>query len=618
MKPSAIQSYVCILLSVLILSCGQICLAADGEGSASLIPQKDWVAGSSVKFEVDYTAGPSGIAVNGVVVVCLHHALEDLDWTIQTSDPSKPGYVKVLCDTPDNLSATFADWATPAIIKVSGIYRHTVMVKVKDVAIKPGEKIRLIYGAGDDGVHLPVMTNKRNQIRLFTDADADGKFAMVNSVPINNIIAGPAVKLFVTANATRRVGDTARVLVRAEDQYNNLAEDCRAKLVITGMPGCPKSAITLKNGLARIDIPVSKPGVFRVSASGLGMKARSNPIVVTAKAPRYGVYFGDIHGHSGLSDGVAETSEEYYAYARDAAGLDVCASAEHAPREGARIATKKFNDPGRFVTIWGYEWVQQDPGRLDRNIYFRDEDCPIPEGWPRTIEGFWESVKKSYGENTDHRVIIGPHMFTYKTKAQPWYETWNTNYERFVEIYSTHGMSEYSGNPRMVAHGNVQENFFAQEGLKYGRKFGIIASSDNHDSHPGRSNFGPQRGGLVAFLAKDLTRESIWDAWWNRRVYATTTERIYIDFQIDGHVMGEEFKTANKPRISYTVHGCDDNFDVFLLKNCEVIKKSSTTNGTIKVDFRDKDFQGDSYYYLRVVQKDGEWAWSSPIWVDKK
>ncbi|MHB9037151.1 MAG: hypothetical protein ACYC64_10810 [Armatimonadota bacterium] len=606
------------IASVLVSLCfAQTCLASDGEGSALLIPRQDWVAASFVKFEVDYTAGPSGVAVGGEVAVCFHHALEELDQAIQTADPSKPGYVKVLCDTPDNLSATYAAWATPAILKVSGIYHHAVIAKVGREAIKPGEKIRFIFGAGDEGVKLPVMTSKRNQIRVFTDADADGNFAMVNSVPINNIIAGPTVKLFVTANATRKVGDTARVLVRAEDQYNNLAEDCQAKLMISGMPGCPKSAVALKNGLAHIDIPITKPGVFRVTASGRGMKARSNPIVVTAKAPRYGVYFGDIHNHTQLSDGVAETAEECYAYARDMSGLDVCATSEHAPREGARLAARKCNEPGRFVTIWGYEWVQQDPGRLDRNIYFRDEDCPIPEGWPRTIEGFWESIEKSYGDNKDHRVIVGPHMFTYKTKAQPWYETWNTNYERFVEIYSDHGMSEYYGNPRMLAGGNVQENFFTQDGLKHGRRFGIIASSDGHDSHPGRSNFDPQRGGLVAFLAKDLTRESIWDAWWNRRVYATTTERIFIDFQIDGHVMGEEFKTANKPKISYTVHGCDDDFDVFLLKNCEVMKKSSTTNGTVKVDVRDKDFNGDSYYYLRVVQKDGEWAWSSPIWIDK-
>ncbi|MEI6915720.1 MAG: DUF3604 domain-containing protein [Armatimonadota bacterium] len=599
------------------LGCAGICLASDGEGSALLSPNQDWVAGSFVKFEVEYIAGPSGIAVGGEVAVTFHHALEGLNQAIQVTDPNKPGYVKVLCDSSNGLSVRYADWASPGILKVDGIYHRAVIAKVIREPVKPGDRIRFVFGAGEQGVRLPISTDKRNQIHILTDADADGNYTLVKGTPVNDIVAGPFVKLFVTASATRVVGEKASVLVRAEDEYNNLVENYNTDLRISGMPACPKSTVKLAKGLARFDIPISKSGVFRITATGGGIEARSNPIIATAKPPRYHVYFGDIHGHTQLSDGLAESADEYYAYARDMSGLDVCATSEHAPREGARLATKKFNAPGRFVTIWGYEWTSSQPGRLDRNIYFRDEDSPIPQGWPPTTQGFWESIRKSYGDNKDRRVIVGPHMFTYKTKCVPWYEDWNTNYERFVEIYSTHGMSEYYGNPRMLAGGNVQQDFFTQDGLKTGRRFGIIGSSDSHDGHPGRSNFGPQRGGLVAFLAKDLTRESIWDALWNRRVYATTTERVFIDFRIDGHVMGEEFKTSGKPRISYTVYGCDDHFDVFLLKNCAVVKKSSTTNGGVKVLFEDKEFDGDSSYYLRVAQKDGEWAWSSPIWVDR-
>jgi len=209
-------------------------------------------------------------------------------------------------------------------------------------------------------------------------------------------------------------------------------------------------------------------------------------------------------------------------------------------------------------------------------------------------------------------------MFTYKTKCRPWYETWDPRYERFAEIYSEHGMSEYMGNPRMLAGGDVQEGYFVQDGLKSGRRFGIIGSSDTHDSRPGRgSNSLRYRGGLVAFLAKDLTREAIWDAFWNRRVYAATTDRIYIDFSIDGHLMGEEYTATGKPRISYVVHGCDDKLDVYLIKNNSELKKTSTANGTVKKSFTDDSYAAASYYYLRVVQSNGECAWSSPIWVDR-
>ena len=36
------------------------------------------------------------------------------------------------------------------------------------------------------------------------------------------------------------------------------------------------------------------------------------------------------------------------------------------------------------------------------------------------------------------------------------------------------------------------------------------------------------------------------------------------------------------------------------------------------VTFKDKKVQGDSYYYVRVTQVDGEEAWASPIYVSGK
>jgi len=354
-----------------------------------------------------------------------------------------------------------------------------------------------------------------------------------------------------------------------------------------------------------------------VTAAG-PLTARSNPMVVGAKPPTYGVYWGDIHGHTQLSDGLGKDADYYYDYAREAADLDVCATAEHAYHEEARVASRKHNRPGEFVTIWGFEWSENLPGRLDRNIYFRNEEVAIPKGWPKVTEDWWKMLDQHYGDNKNHDVIVGPHMFTYKTASKPWYETWNPAFERFAEIYSEHGMSEFKGNPRMLAGGDVQDGFFAQDGLKYGPRFGFIGSSDTHDSHPGRgSNSLVNRGGLVAFLAKDLTRESIWDAFWSRRVYAATTERIFIDFRIDGHVMGEEFSTTGKPKISYTIHGCDDRFEVSVIKNNQVLRGTKTTSGSANESFVDDSFTDSSCYYLRVAQDNGEWAWSSPIWVDR-
>ena len=38
----------------------------------------------------------------------------------------------------------------------------------------------------------------------------------------------------------------------------------------------------------------------------------------------------------------------------------------------------------------------------------------------------------------------------------------------------------------------------------------------------------------------------------------------------------------------------------------------------LAIEVTDKDFKGKAFYYIRVIQKDENMAWASPIWVDKK
>ena len=53
-----------------------------------------------------------------------------------------------------------------------------------------------------------------------------------------------------------------------------------------------------------------------------------------------------------------------------------------------------------------------------------------------------------------------------------------------------------------------------------------------------------------------------------------------------------------------------------IVKNEQIIYTSHPNQEEYAFEFRDRGFTaGSNYYYIRVVQNDGQVAWSSPIWV---
>jgi hypothetical protein len=89
-------------------------------------------------------------------------------------------------------------------------------------------------------------------------------------------------------------------------------------------------------------------------------------------------------------------------------------------------------------------------------------------------------------------------------------------------------------------------------------KVGFIAASDDHSSRPGLtypSGGMTTRGGYTGVYAKELTRESLWEAIWARRVYGSTSERIIIHIDSDGHLMGEEYIGEKAPDIKVRING---------------------------------------------------------------
>ena len=100
-----------------------------------------------------------------------------------------------------------------------------------------------------------------------------------------------------------------------------------------------------------------------------------------------------------------------------------------------------------------------------------------------------------------------------------------------------------------------------------------------------------------------------------RRTFAAT-DNIVVDFRVGEHFMGESFTARGAAPIKAYIHGTGPLASVTLVKNNRAVYSKPGEGSEMNFGFTDTDVKaGDAYYYVRVLQKNGQIAWSSPVWV---
>lgn len=601
---------------------GPVCAGEDGEGAAWLIEPGDLVAGSRVTVTVVFEVGASGIPVGGGLTLGLHHAAR---WeAIQVRDPEKTGYATVTCETPDNLDVAFYAQRPKGVFPLHSaehmdiIHRQLVMAKVRKTPLAPGERVTFTLGANEHKLGVFTSTDLDHQFHMSSDTDGDGRYVGIKVQPTVNIIASAPHHLMGLNLSSPIVGVPVKVQVRVEDEFYNVATTYEGKVEIRDESGTILAEdVAINGGIGWAEVTVSAPGPQRFRLRSAELSGRANPCRVVETAPEFSIFWGDLHGHTNISDGLAADADEYFAFGRDVANLDVLAVTDHGHNDwpGTMKAVQKYYKPGSFVTILGEE---SNVGVDHMNFYYRRDDAPHITKAVAKYNEFYPMLEEIFSEGPEAEVMTAPHHFSYDRGDELYpFGEWDTRWARFIELTSIHGTSEYLNNPRGLWLAKDERKFMSYA-VTQGLRFGVIGSSDTHTSHPGRTKEGRYTGGLVAFLAKELTRESIWDSLWNHQVYATGLDRIYMEFTIDDAIVGSEIETSGNCKISYYVIGKTDNVEVFLIRNGEELRVDKTDNGVIEVSFKDTPTSGDNSYYLRVVQDNGENAWSTPIWVTRE
>jgi hypothetical protein len=592
---------------------------SDGGGRAWLVRdegQKPYaVSATPDRFRIIYEVGPHGIATDGVIYF---QVSPFWNWTTpQTADPDALGYTTVTPSDPE--IALVADTLDQQLLGIL----------VEGRPLVEGDRIEIVYGAGLAGAMPDQWAEERSPFWIGVDGDGDGSRRFLSDSPTIDVMPGPAAALRIFTPTVARPGETIRIRLSFIDAYGNVASPVEGEVRFIDPPDgieLPESVrFEASDGSSRaVEAVVREQGVYRLKVEGGPWSDESNPLLVAAEGPR--VLWGDLHGHSNFSDGTG-LPEAYFGYARDVTALDVVALTDHDhwgilalsqhPEmwDEIREQTQRFYEPGRFVTLLGFEWTSWIHGHR-HVLYFGDDGEIIDSVDPRFESPLqlWQALAESGRDALTfaHHSAGGPMPTNWDIPPDP-------RFEPLTEIVSIHGSSEAEGAPNMI-YSPVTGNF-VRNALARGYRLGFVGSGDRHDGHPGAYQVSPPQGGLAAILAEERTREAVLAALRQRRVYATNGPRILLRMGLGGHRMGSIVPAPPSGVLT------DDLFVHVVaeapLARVELIRSGELVNGEIfekgelqaMLKFRITDLTPDEYVYVRAVQENYGMAWSSPIWV---
>jgi hypothetical protein len=381
-----------------------------------------------------------------------------------------------------------------------------------------------------------------------------------------------------------------------------------ASLAVTGAAARLAAGKPISAGLAAANPnPNENEDVRRVRAYRYSIGGR-----------QYRILRGDFHRHTELSgDGAGDGMlEDNYRYTLDAAAMDIGYVSDHQMGQNEEYnwwITQKSNDlyymPQRFVPMYGYERSVPYPNG-HRNLLWAERGKPVLKISPEENRGEVNSGSVLYPYARETGAVVTPH-----TSATQQGTDWRDNdpaVEPVVEIYQGYDANYEEPNaPRAWKAGQTQSHEaqrpagFVWNAWAKGYKLGVQSSSDHISTHTS----------YACVLAEQFTRQGILDAIRKRHTYAAT-DNIIVDFRIGSALMGDVTEADSPPRLLVRIVGTAAIAQIDVIKNNKYVHQLKPLQNDVSFEYLDNAIEtGESYYYVRAEQTDGQLAWSSPIWV---
>ena len=346
-------------------------------------------------------------------------------------------------------------------------------------------------------------------------------------------------------------------------------------------------------------------------------------------------YFGNIHSHSSYSDGNKDSATslmtkpiQNFLYAKESLHTDFYGISEHNHEGAGMRSANYFNQglrdadsatiDGEFIAMYGMEWgVISSGGHI--LLYGFDSLC----GWdfgnseiyiPQAdFTKLWKTINRKPG--------------TFAYLAHPQSGDYGGIFNSIVNPTADSaiaGMAIRSG-PAFSTNSSYSNpssgNFLSRynDALKRGYHIGVGLDHDTHNSV-----FSRQSAGRLVVMSPILNRTEIIEGIRRRRIYSSDDWNTKVNFSVNGLPMGsivensvnaEIFVNVIDPdaeqissiTIYYGVPGSGINPTVLTsINNTSILSYTHTISNNTSF-----------YYYVYIIQADGDKIWSSPIWYSR-
>jgi hypothetical protein len=498
-------------------------------GTATVTPDGAVEAGSWQSFTLAYTAGRFGIDDSGSLKVCFRFATDQT--RLQLDDPSGPGFVAVVASNGAVLETRF-DYK-----QNTRPWDRTLYIKVVRGFLREGDTITVHLGdrrQGSPGLRTQTFAEPFFEFHVLADPIACYHYVPVAVQPMIAVEAGTRRSWIAVLPSIVGRQETFSLRMRSEDQWGNPSGKGPAELFLSAnlpIEGLPAS-LSLPDGQVTADIEGLRPAaggdlLIELRDRAGNRLAVSNPMSIVATTPQARLYWADFHAQSGETIGT-NSAADYFAFARDTAFIDIVGHQGNDFQITGAFWNElnrlfdQFDEPGRFVTIPGYEWSGNTALGGDRNVFFaesgrtirRSSHALVPDHADlatdcHTANELFAALKRD-GEDTITFAHVGGRYADIGVAHDIAIET-------AVEVHSSWGTFEWIVN----------------DAFDLGYRVGIVANSDGHKGRPGAEGPGASLfgayGGLTCLQLPELSRRAVFEALRGRRHFATTGSRLRLE-----------------------------------------------------------------------------------------